>query len=363
MKDIDISDQDTHIALTELCTQHPDDPNLHQQLAEQLLSKGHEIAAVMAARRAYRIFIHENPHKAEQLHHTFGSEITTEVMNPLASSDYSPLADIFGALSSRLRTLKLSEGSLLFRKDEPADSVYLILSGELAVSAEINGQHILLNYLHQGAIVGEAAIQPHATRSANVSASSDATLLRFSREEIQKAFAKHTELHIAFSKQSMLRYRMLQLCAIKIFAHLPTDLLYMMTQRTWIKHYQAGDLIKPSHTYMADAEFIIQGIVHLYDDCQQAKAWCHENCQQPKLYCGRMTAGHLLGLHRLTHRTASSLAYVAETDCTVICMDFITIQDVMGISRSLEQKLKNMEELIQHQVTQTIALHTSKRAS
>lgn len=76
-------------------------------------------------------------------------------------------------LFSRERhTVALKRGDTLFKKGDPAQSMFVVLSGELRVSDELS----LDESIGAGGIVGEMALIDQAPRSATVTATADTTV-------------------------------------------------------------------------------------------------------------------------------------------------------------------------------------------
>lgn len=316
--------------LKELCAMHPNDPIFHRQLARNFLQSGHEIRAVLQARKAYRILSHEHPEETQSLIDEFGRDITTSHETPAAIEDYTLIAKTFSMLKYNMRKIRLHEGAILFKKGEHADYVYLIIKGEVAVSNASSSNPSLLNHLHTGSMLGEGALNERATRNATVVATKDSLLLRLTKQEIQHAFLKHPSLYVQFSKESLLRQRVAALTASPIFSCLPTDLRFMLARRAWSTIHAAGKTIKSAHQHMSEVELVSQGEVHLY-----------EQASQEKRYCGRLAEGSILGLHKIIDGRASELTYVAKHDCHVVCVDFTIIEDLMEISSRFRERIRN----------------------
>ncbi len=327
-------------ALRELCTFHPDDPNLHMQLSRQLSKEGHEIGAIFAAREAYKIYSIENPAKAEALLYDFGNEITSENTQPSITGNYLNLAKHFGTIATYLRKVVLKEGQALFKEGDQAETIYLLLDGELSVNTMENGKFKLLNYLKAGSLVGEAALkEEEPIRSATVTANVDSTLLRLKPQELTDILKKDTGLSINFAKESMLRRHVTLLSSSELFARLPLDLRFMIAKRTWNLRYETGDIIKKADEYMHHAALLTKGSIQLLDD---------------NTYCGRLKAGHMLGTGKLSGLAPSPLTFVAETPCKAVCMPYAVAEDIMEISPRFASEIKATMEMFTSQVNQTL---------
>jgi CRP/FNR family transcriptional regulator, cyclic AMP receptor protein len=77
-----------------------------------------------------------------------------------------------GLFSRESNPVTLKPGQVLFKKGDAAHSMYVVLSGEL----RIGDDNVTFEQVSAGSIVGEMALIDRATRSATVTAVTDATL-------------------------------------------------------------------------------------------------------------------------------------------------------------------------------------------
>jgi len=322
--------QTTRKKLKELCALHPNDPIFHRQLARHFLQSGREIRAILQARNAYQILVHEHPEEAKSLIDEFGYDVTSSQNKLVWSEDYSLIAKTIGILKQKIRKIRLPEGAKLFKKGDVADHLYLILEGELAVSNENIHNPSLLNFLKAGSLLGEGAFNKQETRNATVVATTDSVLLRLTKQEVHQAFLKHPSLHLQFSKESLLRQRVAALTVSPVFSCLTTDLRFVVAKRAWDMTHTAGKTIKPAHKHMSNVELIRQGKIHLYEETAGSQH-----------YCGRLGEGSLLGLHKIIDGKSSQLTYVAKHNCQVICMDFTIIEDLMDVSDRFRERIRD----------------------
>jgi NTE family protein len=100
-------------------------------------------------------------------------------------------ADVRALLEGELEPLHIPGGQILFEEGQPADAMYLVRSGILAV---VVGKPLergqLIAQIYAGETVGEMALLSQRPRSASVIALRDSSLLRMSRD----TFAKLMEL-------------------------------------------------------------------------------------------------------------------------------------------------------------------------
>lgn len=89
----------------------------------------------------------------------------------------------------------VKKGVLVFKQGDPADSIYLILSGMVRISVELAGGQSMVNNLEADAYFGESAVLDNAldgqgmpVRSAAVETLCSSTLLRLDRDVLRSLF-------------------------------------------------------------------------------------------------------------------------------------------------------------------------------
>jgi CRP-like cAMP-binding protein len=337
---------DSIATLKELCLMHGDDPTLHVRLADSLWQIGREVAALSVARQAYQVLKRENPAEAKLIAERFGREITVDEGFAPVSKAYLILADTFSVLKRKKCTLAIAKGDILYAKGDAAEFVYLVLEGELAIHAEANGVHAVVNYMHQGCLFGRDARKPNMVYTTTAVAVKPTKVLQFSRQALQKAFLKHPDLEIQFAKDSLLRTRVELLSSLPAFSRVPMGVRFLLAKRSWDVRYHRGEIVKPAKDHMAYVGFVLKGVLHLYD----------EHVGEEAIYCGRLKEGDILGLSALMHKEVLSLKIQAETDAEVLCMSFTDIEDLMDIQPAVRQKLMDSALDFAQQVTRTILL-------
>lgn len=79
-----------------------------------------------------------------------------------------------GLFRSEENVVTLKPGDVLFQKGDPADCMYVVLSGDLRIG---DGNKIF-ELLPAGGLVGEMALIDHAARAATVTAQTECTLAK-----------------------------------------------------------------------------------------------------------------------------------------------------------------------------------------
>jgi len=85
-----------------------------------------------------------------------------------------------------------SAQSVIFSEREPADYMYVVLSGEVELT--LHGES--LGVEGEGGIIGEMATINSANRCATATALSEVKLARLDREQFLKVIGKHSEFSI-----------------------------------------------------------------------------------------------------------------------------------------------------------------------
>jgi len=93
-------------------------------------------------------------------------------------------------LASIVQETRRKAGETVFEKDEPGDSMYVVVEGQVRVH---DGEHTL-NYLEKGDVFGEMALLDPEPRMASVTAALDTHLLRLDSEPFHRLLAGHPDL-------------------------------------------------------------------------------------------------------------------------------------------------------------------------
>jgi CRP-like cAMP-binding protein len=98
------------------------------------------------------------------------------------------------ALASTGRVVHLPAQWALVTESQPADSCYVLLTGE----AEVRQHGNVIATLAPGTLVGEAALVEHKTRNATVITNSEVRALRLGFEDLTTLFAQHPAVERVF---------------------------------------------------------------------------------------------------------------------------------------------------------------------
>lgn len=110
------------------------------------------------------------------------------------------------SLLARLHWLELPSGQTLIRQGEPAEAMYILLSGRLTVWLAQPGQpDRVLGSIFRGESVGEMGLLTGGTRNATVKASRDSVLVEITRAEFERLTDAHPALLRTFAQTMVQR--------------------------------------------------------------------------------------------------------------------------------------------------------------
>jgi len=101
--------------------------------------------------------------------------------------------EALGSLVQQLTLVHLGKNEVLFHEGDPGDALYVICEGEVSVSAE-GPPRVEMARMGAGAFIGEVALMTDQPRSATVTATLDAELLRIDRKTLSMVLATHGEV-------------------------------------------------------------------------------------------------------------------------------------------------------------------------
>jgi SulP family sulfate permease len=105
------------------------------------------------------------------------------------------------ALAGRLERLELAAGSVLIRRDEPSDDLFVVESGRLGIETVTSeGTRMRLRTVRPGMVVGEVAMYTGTARTADVVAETPSVVLRLRRAELERLEAEDPALAAAIHR-------------------------------------------------------------------------------------------------------------------------------------------------------------------
>jgi len=120
-------------------------------------------------------------------------------------------------IAERMEEIGAKAGTTLFREGEPGDAVYVVMGGTLRLEKD----GIPLVACREAECVGKFALIDDAPRSASAIAETDVRLLKWEREEFQKALSQSPEIGLGILKILMGKLR--QDVALQVEARLEQE--------------------------------------------------------------------------------------------------------------------------------------------
>lgn len=126
----------------------------------------------------------------------------------------SPVFRPFGAkdrrtLIGKLKARDVTAGEAVLTEGRPADGLYVVMAGEVAVSKRIDGQEAVVATLHEGELFGEISLLTKRAATATVAATRTSTLLRLPRETFDEVISTHPQILVLVSELSEARLKAL----------------------------------------------------------------------------------------------------------------------------------------------------------
>lgn len=105
------------------------------------------------------------------------------------------------AISSRLKKLSLQHGEVVFTEGSLGDSMYLIESGQVQVSVNVQQVEKVVNLLGPGNFFGEMALLLDQRRTATVTVTIDAELWMLRKADMEELLVDHPEIALQLTKE------------------------------------------------------------------------------------------------------------------------------------------------------------------
>lgn len=97
-----------------------------------------------------------------------------------------------GVLAAHLDEVEFEAGQLIFRRNDPGESIFIVSSGEVQVFIEdTTGSRIVFETVKAGQFFGELSLLDGASRSASAQALVATRVLRVDRHDLELLFSRH----------------------------------------------------------------------------------------------------------------------------------------------------------------------------
>ncbi len=108
-------------------------------------------------------------------------------------------------LTQQLQTEHFAPGEVVFREGERGDKFYVVESGQLVITRQVNGAAAVIDHAGPGQYVGEIALLQDRPRTATITASEATTLLSLAAEPFHQLMSGYGQLSQTVSKASTRR--------------------------------------------------------------------------------------------------------------------------------------------------------------
>lgn len=154
---------------------------------------------------------------------------------------------VIADIAPHLALVCLGPGQVLFHQGNPADALYLLTLGRLALHRrdEQTGDERLIEELNPGALVGELALLTGQPRAATVRAVGYSELVVFARHAFESVVAAHPDAQRLLAQHSLPRLRHLQLADVlqRLLGALdPPTLQHLYNDLEW-RHLPGGQVL------------------------------------------------------------------------------------------------------------------------
>lgn len=124
-------------------------------------------------------------------------------------SFFDDLSDeLLAETAEMLEVLTLHEGDVLFHKDDPGDSLYIIDRGSVKiVTQDAKGEELVLNRVEAGEAIGEMSLIDQQPRSAGAVALTPTRVLRLSRDNFMSVIRREPVLALEIMENISSRLR------------------------------------------------------------------------------------------------------------------------------------------------------------
>lgn len=148
-------------------------------------------------------------------------------------------AQAVDALSGAMERIDLSEGTILVRQGDPADTLFIVLEGRLAsaVGTDEPGAEQALGTMGPGDVIGEVAVLTGTRRTATVRSETASSVAALQADDLRRIAADHPDLVDRLLATSVRRLRRGQFATYlaKLLGPLATELLDRIEPRLeWV---------------------------------------------------------------------------------------------------------------------------------
>lgn len=311
---------------------YPDDPRCLKRYAEILLQLGRTLQANHALERLQHLLQKSGDATQEQALTELRRKIDKNTpLSHSASLFHFSNGEAMKMLLTAARRRKIKEGEYYIRQGSSGDDMAIIVEGEMAVMARLDGeeQGRLIHMLNEGDIVGEMAFLSGSERCADVLANRDSVLMELSRKQVLKCLLKYPEVEEALHRELEIRKHVMTMSHNPVLAKLPRDLRRWLAETAEIHHYPAFKVVWRAGQKPDMVGIISSGLIRIVAEDGQGNSHILEPVKP----------GNLIGATAAVRNEAIMADMVAVTDTEVLAVPLQIFLDVMHIHPPLREKL------------------------
>jgi len=259
----------TEAVYADLVRLYPKDTRYIRRYAETLIANGRITTATEILHQLHDILIESGEKtQAAQLAGEFpqiGRVVREDTEDSAEKYPFLNLATqgMAGKIWVATHQRTLHEGTHLFRRGDPGDSMYVVLKGELAVYVpDDTGKLVLLNLIAYGNVVGEGALLNPNPRGADVVANKDSTVVELPRKKVLSYLLKNPEVEEALMCEYEQRHMVSLLSRNAVLQRIPMDMRHFLGKQANIVHYSAGAVIHRGGDALDSVDMLTKGKAH-----------------------------------------------------------------------------------------------------
>lgn len=141
---------------------------------------------------------------------------------------------------SLVEPVQVKPNRIIVKRNDPADSMYLLLGGEVRVSDTVEGRETTLATLETGDFFGEMCLFDEGSRSADVVTNRDCILLKITRQAFDDLIVQHPAIGALFLRA------MIRIIALRVRSMDKKYIDSMLLSRFWNKGSSSQAVVSAS---------------------------------------------------------------------------------------------------------------------
>lgn len=341
----------------DLVALYPDNEAYLQQYAELLLASNKITTATEALKQLHDLMIRHSPEKAADLARRYPQ--IGRVDQAPDEGDFQEfgyeLRKALGMVWLRLHQKKLIEGQHLYRRGESGDSMYLILSGEVAVYLQAeDGKSTLIDMIGNNDIVGEAAFLSPGPRSADVVANRETTCVELPRKQVLSWLLEHPDMERLLEYKANLRHMTGLISSTALLQGVPLKMRKYMAEQSELIRYPAHSVIHRAGEELTYVDMLVHGKAQL-----AVRTRPDEERFTP---LNDIAIGALIGDTSAVRQASCPADILAISDVLMAHIPLAAFTNVVAAYPPLHEKLlHHAEEERQHIMRQIVALGKGRK--